>query len=368
MSCGGSLSPVMAIAGSGVLQNVGLGPAAALTTAISGFTGVPAVGQFTNIIGAAAGSALSGGVFSQLATLGANVFPALTNVIPGDLASSALSVLAPGGISNSGLTGLISSTATGLMGDGDLSRFTQIFNSATGFASQASAFVSSALNTDALSNTFGAVTGGMNNLITGGFNQVSSAFPALGGDLARLGNLVDLGNLPNLGDPAALLRQVAQVAGSELPALEQALQTAGISGVDLNSLTAGINEFGPSVQRDLYQAFTQVTGDQLAQVKSVLGVTTPGITNMAQLLDPKSILPNSFGTLNMPTPDGITQIYTASGSVNTALERFLVDPNAPEYTGDDPIVRARLGLPPLPSLPTDPRSLPQGGAIIGVIT
>lgn len=349
MSCGGSLSPVMSIAGAGLLQNTGLAPAAGLLTAISSFTGVPAVGQFTNILGAAAGQ-LGSGTLSQLASLGANVFPALTNVIPGNLVS-ALNVLAPGGVASTGLSGLISSTATGLMGDGDLSRFTQIFNTATGYASQASAFVSSALNTGSLSNTFGSITGGMNNLITGGFNQVSSAFGDLGADLSKLGNLVDLGNLSNLGDPSSLLRQVASVAGSELPALGQALQSAGISGVDLNSLISGVNQFAPTVQRDLYEAFTKVTGDDLAQVKSVLGVITPGITNMAQLLDPKAILPNSFRSLTMPTPDGITSIYSASGSINTGLERFLQDPNAPEYTGDDPIVRARLGLSPLPAGP-----------------
>jgi hypothetical protein len=49
----------------------------------------------------------------------------------------------------------------------------------------------------------------------------------------------------------------------------------------------------------------------------------------------------------MPTPDGLRGIYaTTAGAVNTNLEQFLVDPKAPVYTGDDPIVRARLGLPP----------------------
>ena len=31
--------------------------------------------------------------------------------------------------------------------------------------------------------------------------------------------------------------------------------------------------------------------------------------------------------------------------------KSLQDPNAPPYTGDDPIVRQRLGLPPLPATP-----------------
>ena len=159
---------------------------------------------------------------------------------------------------------------------------------------------------------------------------------------------MDLNNLPALGDPATLLNRIGSVAGSSLPALEQALGSVGITG-NLNSLTSGLSNLAPSVQKDLYDAFSRVTGAELDQVKSVLGVSTPNITNMAQLLDPKSILPNSFQSLTVPTPNGIQPVYTAAGSINTNIERFLQDPAAPEYTGDDPIVRARLGLPPLPS-------------------
>jgi hypothetical protein len=49
----------------------------------------------------------------------------------------------------------------------------------------------------------------------------------------------------------------------------------------------------------------------------------------------------------MPTPDGLRGIYAGTNTVNTNIEKFLQDPNAPAYTGDDPIVRARLGLPPV---------------------
>ena len=69
---------------------------------------------------------------------------------------------------------------------------------------------------------------------------------------------------------------------------------------------------------------------------------------MADLLNPAKILPNSFPSLTVPTPDGLRGIYAdLSGTVNTNIEKFLQDPKAPAYTGDDPIVRARLGLPPL---------------------
>jgi hypothetical protein len=347
MSCGGILSPVMTIAGAGILQNTGLTTNPALTSTLTDFTSVPAVGQFTSVLGTASGQ-LSTSTLTQLSSLGSSVLPALTNAVPSSLAG-ALNPLAPNGVTTNGLTGLISDTASGIMGSGDLSQFTQIFNAAVGYAGQASTFVSSALNSDSISNTFSSVTGGMNNLVTGGFNQVSESFSQFGRDLANLGSLVDLGNLPGLGDPSTVLRQISSVGGSSLPALEQTLGAAGISSSSLNSLAGGFNDLTPTAQRDIYNAFTQVTGNELDQVKSVLGVTTPNITNMAQLLDPKAIFPNSFNSLTMPTPNGIQPVYTAAGSINTNIQQFLLDPNAPQYTGDDPIVRARLGLPPLPS-------------------
>ena len=347
MSCGGVLSPVMTIAAAGLLQNSGVAPAAALTESVANYQTVPVVQQFAGIVSAAQ-SQLKPATFQSLATLGSSTMPGLTNVIPASTAAS-LAPLAPTGANPTGLTGLVTDVSTGIMGNGDVSKFTQVFNSATGFSTQASQFISSAQNTGALSNTFGAATGGMNNLVTGGFNQVSSSFPQFGQDLGKLGSLVNLNNLPNLGDPAALLRQVGSVAGTELPAVSQALGAAGVSPNALNSLAAGYSDIDASTQKNLYTAFERVTGDDLNQVKAVLGVTTPGITTMADLLDPKKILPNSYQSLTVPTPNGLQSIYTAAGSINTNIEKYLQDPNAPPYTGDDPIVRARLGLPPLPT-------------------
>jgi hypothetical protein len=350
MSCGGAFSAVMSIAGAGVLQNVGLAASSGLTTSITSFTGVPAVGQFTNVLSSASGQ-LSPSTLGQLSSLGSSVLPALTNAIPSDLTGS-LSALAPNGVTASGLTGLISSTASGIMGSGDLSKFTQVLNSATAYATQATQAISSALNIKDIANTFNPLTGGMNTLVTGGFNQVSTDFGKFGADLANLGQLVNLNSLPTLGDPSALLQRLGSAAASELPSLNQALGAAGISSSSVNNLALGFNDISNTAQKNLYTAFTKVTGSDLAQVKSVLGVTTPGITNMAQLLDPKAILPNSYQSLVMPTSNGLESVYTAAGSINTNIANFLQDTRASAYTGDDPIIRARLGLPPLPETTT----------------
>lgn len=354
MSCGGPLSAVMSIAGAGFLPGAGaisglgsgLGVNSVLTSALDSFDALPITAQFSDVISSATG-VLGSGTLDSLRTLGANTFPALTNAIPGGFAS-ALGPIASGGVFDGGFTGLISQTASGIMGDGDLTRFGQIFNSAQGFAGQANQFVNSGLNLGGIAATFGPVTGGMDNLITGGFSQVSEAFGALGSDLGQLGNLIDMKNLPNLGSPSALVGQLASVGGL-VPGVESALRQAGVDTASIANLAAGgIPNISDSANKALYQGMTQITGSELAQVKSVLGVRTPGIDTMADLLNPVKILPTSFSTLTMPTPDGLRGIYTsASGAVNTNLERFLQDPKAPAYTGDDPIVRARLGLPPV---------------------
>jgi hypothetical protein len=343
----------MSIAGAGLLpgaaalSGVGasLGVSAGLTGSLGSFDALPITGQFSNIVSSATG-VLGGSTLDSLRTLGADSFPALTNAIPGGFAGS-LASLAPGGVFDGGFTGLISDTASGIMGGGDLTQFGQIFNAAQGYIGQANQFVNSGLNLGGIGATFGELTGGMDSLITGGFSQVSEAFGALGSDLGNLGNLIDMNNLPNLGDPSALVKQLSSVGGL-VPGVESALRTAGIdSGTIAGLATGGFATIGDSANKLLYQGMTQITGSDLAQVKNVLGVTTPGISNMADLLNPAKILPNSYTTLTMPTPDGLRGIYASANTVNTNIEKFLQDPNAPAYTGDDPIVRARLGLPPL---------------------
>jgi len=353
MSCGGPLSAVMSIAGAGMLPGAGaiaglgssLGVSSALTSSLSNFGSLPITGQFSNIVSSATG-VLGSSTLESLRTIGADVFPALTNAIPGDFVSS-LSTLAPAGVFDGGFTGLVSQTASGIMGGGDLSTFGQIYNAAQGYVGQANQFVNSGLNLGGISTTFGPLTGGMDSLTTGCFSQVTEAFGAFGSDLGNLGNLIDMNNLPNLGSPSALVGQLASVGGL-VPGVETALRTSGIdSGSIARLATGGFVDVGDSANKLLYEGLTKVTGTDLAQVKNVLGVRTPGINTMADLLNPAKILPNSYTTLTMPTPDGLRGIYASANTVNTNIEKFLQDPNAPAYTGDDPIVRARLGLPPV---------------------
>lgn len=345
----------MMVAGAGMLPGVSipgvgtaLGVNSSLVSNLGNFNSLGITSQFSGIVSSATG-ALSGGVLDSLRTLGASTMPSLTNAVPSAF-TSALNSIAPGGMASGGFTGLIGSAASGFMGGGDLSRFGQIFNSAQGFQGLANQFINSNLNINGIANTFGPITGGMDSVTTGSFSQVSQAFPALGSDLSKLGNLINMGNLQNLGDPSALVRQLASVGGI-VPGVENVLKSAGLDTASIAKIATGsFPGLTDSANKTLYDGMTKITGSELAQVKNILGVTTPGINTMADLLNPTKILPTSYPTLTMPTPDGLRGIYaTSSGTVNTNLEKYLIDPKAPTYEGDDPIVRARLGLAPLGS-------------------
>ena len=91
--------------------------------------------------------------------------------------------------------------------------------------------------------------------------------------------------------------------------------------LNLSSPTVSVID---STQRIMYQAMTQITGDDLTQILTVLGVTTVGITTMADLLNPLKLFPNSYQSLTAPTANGPVAIYVDSTSaVNTNLITLL---------------------------------------------
>jgi hypothetical protein len=300
----GTLSSVNLIAGAGILGNVGgvaMGANANLTSNISSYTSVPIVSQFANI-------ATSGYISINVV---ANTFPALTNAVP----TAYQGTLGAGNT----MTAVISTQSTDILGDGDLGIFEQIFNAAIGYQSQANDFIKSTINaTDP-----NVVTGytSQDNIITGGFSDVTQAFAAFSADVVQLGVLIDLNNLTNLGDPAALLEQISAL-GNPTPGLTTALLNVGISQDAIDNI--GNTAFTPAEQKLIYQAMTTVTGNDLTQILNLLRVTTANITTMADLLNPYKLFPRSYITLTAPTANGLRGIYVdTAGSVNTNLATTL---------------------------------------------
>jgi hypothetical protein len=299
----GTLSSVNLIAGAGILGNVGGVPISAnasVSSNISAYTSVPIVSRFAALVA-------TGYVPLNIVS---GTFPALTNSIP---------TAFQGNLGTATLTSTVSTEVNALLGNGDVGKFAQLLSAAQGYVSQTNRLIKTTLNANSANNITGF--SGQDNLSTGGLSGVSQAFAALGADLAQLGFLIDLNNLNNLGNPAALLRQIGFIA-STTPALNTALLNAGLPADLVDAPDTAV--YNDQQQRLIYQAMTRITGEELAQILRLLRVTTPGLTTMADLLNPVKILPRSYNTLTAPTANGLRGIYiNQAGAVNTRLETEL---------------------------------------------
>ena len=309
------LTPLQLNAGAGLLQNQGLASNAELFTVIADYNSTALIAPLLDTISVAtAGNILSPSNINDLETLGSVDCPALSNSVPDNYPSLPTSNDPPG------LTGVLTDTANTYMGNGDLSKFVQALSIADGYASQTNTFVNSAVNSQTyLGNTFTTT----NDMITGDITTVNLATTAFAQDLANLGNLIDLNNLDNLGSPLALVQRIVAIVGNA-PVLSVYFIEQGVPGdvvINLNNPTISVTD---SVQKLMYEAMLRITGDDLAQILRVLGVTTTGIATMADLLNPLRLFPFSFQSLTAPTAQGPRAIYiNSTGSVNSSLANEL---------------------------------------------
>ena len=299
----------------GLLQNTGLSANLALTTELAAYNNSALIAPYLTTLAGASSANLSSGTISTLETLAATTCPALADSLPTGYTELSVGTTL--------FTGLIATTAATYMGNGDITKFVQALNHAQSYADQASIFINTAVNSQTyLADTFTT----MNNMITGGITEVNLATEAFGTDLSNLGRLINLANLGDFGSPVGLIQQIYSVTGS-IPSVNIAFVSAGIPLNVVLSLTDPTVSVVDSIQRLMYTAMTQITGTALDQILTVMGVTTVGITTMADLLNPVKLFPNSFASLTVPTKFGSRGIYTNSfGSVNQNLITEL-----PEY-------------------------------------
>jgi len=306
MATTGSLTALQLNASAGLLQNQGIAINANLTSAISSYENTSLISPLLSAISVGStGNILSGNVISNVETLAANTCSALSNSIPPAYSSLGTQ-----------MTTVVNAQAALDICNSNVSKLAQAVNQAESYATQSTTFINSAKNSQTyLANTFT----GMNSMITGEVTNLSLATGPLGTDLKNLGRLINLNNLNNFGSPLALVQQLYSVAGV-VPTVSRAFTAAGIStdiALNITNPTASVVD---STQRLMYQAMTTITGDALAQILTILGVTTVGITTMADLLNPLKLFPNSYQSLTAPTANGPRAIYVSSaGAVNTAL-------------------------------------------------
>lgn len=266
-----------------------------------------------------------------------------SNVIPG----SDVTTWVPA-VSRYRASQTVTADANAVIGNGDATKFCQIFTAADAYVQQANLTLNSCAGANNLAQTFGTVTGGMDNITTGSMNLVTQDLVAMSQDLAALGTTIDLGRLDSLGMPSQLLIQTTRSTGGMIPSLASLLSTAGFTSAEINALANGVNVLNLDGEKALYGVMQLITDENLEQVTTILQIDTATIQldSMADLLDPRKMLPNSYLALTCPTPTGIEPIYFDPGTfdpalgeayddsqVNTALLSIVEDPVGYVYTG-----------------------------------
>jgi len=352
------LTPLQLTAAASMLSNTGLkGFPAALQTAIAAFNATTVISNFIAAVNFyKSQSFATSSTLTSLLSIGSTVCPALGNSIPASPVGTytylnseyLINYLDPvdgSTIDPSGFSNLIEQTCAAYLGDGDYGRFSQGFVAVQGYIASTNQYINSAVN----ANQFlGPTFTNMDSLTTAGVSGVNSDLEKFGVDLAKQGNLVNMQKLDLYGTPAGLTQQISRLAGvsrQAVPALQSVMIAVGLTDNDIENIVTdnrvGLNRpDGLSqndfdrIQKTAYTALSTVTGDDLTQILSILDVTTPNITNLAQLLDPVKVFPLSYLTMLTPTPTGSVPIFGAGGSVNSSITP-IVNSYLPTASGCD---------------------------------
>lgn len=335
-------TPMQLTVTASMLQNIGLKSIpSTLATAIINFNSTTLISNYIAAVNFyKAQSFFTESTFDSLLGIGSTVCPALGNSIPAtpvgsypNLDSEYLTintVTDESTLDPSGFSLLIEQTASAYLGDGDYGKFCQGFMAVQNYIDTVNAYIFSAAQAN---EYLGPTFTNLNNMITADVTKLNSNLENFGVDLTKQGNLFDFNNLDLYGTPAGLLQQISAVTGITTqapPGVQEALIVSGLTAAEIRTLVtdnrysllnpSGVseNEFN-RLQRLAYQGFAAVSPTALQQVLSVLGVTTPNITEMEQLLDPKKVFPLSYNTMTVPTFNGPVAVYDPTGSVNMAV-------------------------------------------------
>ena len=214
------------------------------------------------------------------------------------------------------------------LGSGNYRVFAQAFQTALGYATVTNQVILSNCNSsDYLGPTFTT----MDDLISADIGQVTLAYDALGLDLLATGNLISFDPIDLFGTPAGLLGAIARegnMVNGTTPAVRDALLAQGLTDQDIANLVNDNRQdiFNPNgltenqfdrLQKAAYPALCSVVGTDLADCLTILGVTTPNIMSLCDLLDPQKIFPTSYPALKLND----VLIYNPDGTV--AVEKVL---------------------------------------------
>lgn len=352
------LTPLQVIAGAALLNNQGLKPLpTALTDALAAFNDTDVISAYLGVVAFyVIQSYKTNNTMNELLSIGSTTCPALGDSIPALPLGDFTNLVYPTTTSGSatvqqlpsapyGLSGLVDQTGNAYLGTGNISQFAQGFMATQGFISITNDYINSAVNA---ATYLGPTFNSMDALTTADIVAVNSNLEGFGVDLANQGQLVNLANLDLYGTPAGLIQQISAAAGitsATVPVLQSALLSVGLSSVDIkdlvdnnrqsllnpNGLTS--NEFD-RLQLSAWLAMNMISNDDLNQILSILDVTTPNITTLADLLDPVKVFPLSYRTMQTPSPAGPVPVFDSTGSVASSTAA-LVNSYLPTQSGCD---------------------------------
>ena len=297
MSCQGTISAAQAVSAAGMSVGTGLAPAAALNNSIASVVATSPIAAAQAATAAAQQGVLDGSIsqsaLNAVSTMGADIAPGLSGVIPSD----AQSVLGTGQ-----LTDVIQGHAAEIMGNGDLGGFAQNFGSVSGIAAMGSSFMGAITGAAAgLGNSLGSVV----DLATSGLSKLGN-LGSLAGDLGSLGKFGDLANtgMSGLMSAGSIAGQLIGNGLGGVGNLATNLANQGISGA------AALGSFAN--QGAIQGILDKVSGPQLDTMQNLMGSAVPGISNLGQLTDITKALPNASSSL----PEGVTDFGGFSKELN----------------------------------------------------
>lgn len=327
---GAGLTAMAGMAMGGLLQGLGMGLNGAfgqLTNALQQIPGVSAITsafqQASTIINAAGSTinTISGGAFNALSSMGAGIFPGLTNVIPnalqgvvGNLTAPLTSVLQnPLNLPNvvqqfaasGGLPGFLQKVGNNMVGNfvgGTIANLTSNLQLGGAF-SEISRNITGGIS-EAMGQNFGNAMGGVGELFRNTDSMLTYGLSTLGNNLGAVAqNMIttgnwDVGQLTRFMSPGAVAQQIIARGLGEATGLTSAL-------INNNIPIAGVNSamFDSTVGKIL--SGINSTG-ALDSVKEAFAVTT-NIENLGQLTDISKMMPDVANTLPVKSFEGLGQ-------------------------------------------------------------
>ena len=166
----------------------------------------------------------------------------------------------------------------------------------------------------------------MDDLMTSDVSGVSLATQAFGQDLIATGKVIDLSKIDVFGLPSTLLKTIKRY-NANTQSLSLALLSSGLTVSEIDGIFSGATPTKFQEQQ-IYSAFLLIVGYDLANIVVPLNCKTQGLTNLADLLNPIMLFPNSYMALTVPVYNaspGPTNsktyypIYNGTG-VNTSIK------------------------------------------------